>query len=843
MQNTWKEIYKIWSAQQLREELGLWADIEIPEIKQTIEFTREEWMQLKNEISDKDWLWISEVLKTILEQKLRQSTDISQKSVIERTWIKADALRNKVGEWIRLENWNHDKEILVQQSSAQYQSQEQPKPNTDGTQSETSLIEKWKEWASEHPILATWAALWTVFVWYKAISWLFWWDESSSHHESSKWDWDEKEGFIDWLLEKIWIKWDYAKWAKKLWVLWLVVAAWIWLFMWKDKIEEYWEKAKEYFGFENEDIKNAFANFSKLASANGNKVEIKPEVIKKIKWEKIKDFISIRGKITSTIQDYAKQWMNYILPDVVKKLWISADEGELKQIESLQVYLENEIKEWRLTVSDETTIGDLVYKLSGNAKLISEADKNLSHKIVLWKWAEEPTKQNAEEYDWASPYPVLTSRTYQLYYWVFAPWNKMSLVEKNYIMSYWPKFWDKFWKDTDFISARKSLPWLENEYKLLAERVWPLTKEESSLLVLLEQRIQSIKAWPKAFKEFNLLFAQWPEVFLSRVDKLWADIEARSLGLGNRDKLRNWDIQQFKDTYLQHERLLREQNAIVWKLNDEIWEIDKQIATATNSNDIIRLKAIKDWKLEQIIKIEENVTIMTEKFVKYQEHAVPLLKNEKWIKLTLAWWIKTFKWQEIDSISHLKINPEKQFFRLGSLKWAVVLTWLWIGASAYLSMDKDGKIDWKQVLATWKRIGAWFIPIYWTKLDLEDAIHSFKSGDMLWWAANSAAFVASLAWDVLLWISIAGSLWIWTPVGLAAKAGTWTIRGALKSWIAWIEASKLVKATKTTAMAGTFTALALWVWVPIASWAFNSEWKIEKQDHSNINRTDIDYID
>lgn len=853
MQNNWKEIYKkienIWD---LKRELNLWESVVLPEIEQAITFTREEWQQLQNDIKGQEWFQIADIIKAKLSEKIKLSTAAQESSIRARTGMRTEALKENVDKWTnspRIQS-GQGREIP---SVNNIQQQNTSEATTSTTQSSPSITEHPWEWAKEHPILATWALLWTTIIWYKAFSWMFW-GESNKASWDKKDEWWDKEGFVDWILDHLWIKWDYAKWAKKLWVLWLVVAAWIWLFMWKDKIGEFlWKIPGLSWFFENKEMKAAYENFAKTVSAGGNKFEVKPDIIKKVKWEKIKDFISIKGQITATIQNGFKQWFNFVLPDVAKNLWVSADENELKQIEALQIYLDKEIKEWRLKVSDETTIEDLIKKLSGNTELVQEADKDISHKIIIWwvLWDSNLPKdwekwgKKEEEWQWASPYPVLAARTYQLYYGVFAPWNKMSLIEKNYVMSYWPKLGGRFWKDTDFISARKSLPGLENEYRLLTEKAWSLTKDEAAGLVLLEQRIQSIKAWPKAFKDFTLLVAQWPEAFLGRVDKLWADIEASTWALNSRDKLRNWDVQKFKESYLQHEALLKEKNLIVWKLTDEIWDIDKQIATATNSSEMIRLKWIREWKVAQLATIENNVKVMTANFAKYQEQAIPLLKNEKWVKLTLAGWVKQFRWHEIDKLEHIKTSPEKQFFRLGSYKWALVLTWLWIGASAYLSMDKDGKIDGKQVWSTTKRIGAWFVPVYWTYLDWKDIIHSLKQGDMLWCAANSAAFIASLAWDVLLGVSIAGSFWLWTPAGIAAKTGTGTIRSAIKWWAAWMEATKATKAAKAlkvTATAWIWAALALGVWVPIASWALNSEWKVEQWDHTKIDPKETEYL-
>lgn len=113
MQNNWTEI-EIWSAWDLRRELNIGFNITIPEITQTIKFTREEWQQLKDEIKNKEWFQISEIIKLKLSEKIKLSTAAQESSIRARTGMRTEALKENVDKETDLQRIHEaqSKEIL-----------------------------------------------------------------------------------------------------------------------------------------------------------------------------------------------------------------------------------------------------------------------------------------------------------------------------------------------------------------------------------------------------------------------------------------------------------------------------------------------------------------------------------------------------------------------------------------------------------------------------------------------------------------------------------------------------------------------------------------------------------
>lgn len=89
-------IHTIKTKEELKNKLGLWVNINIPEFKQTLEFTQSELDELKESIIKKPNNEIFEILKDKIKEKTSLSTKVQWEAIVAEAWLKKDMLRQNV---------------------------------------------------------------------------------------------------------------------------------------------------------------------------------------------------------------------------------------------------------------------------------------------------------------------------------------------------------------------------------------------------------------------------------------------------------------------------------------------------------------------------------------------------------------------------------------------------------------------------------------------------------------------------------------------------------------------------------------------------------------------------
>jgi hypothetical protein len=631
--------------------------------------------------------------------------------------------------------------------------------------------------------------------------------------------------------------------AKRMWFFWLIVAGIWWAFFWKDKIKEYFDKILWFFWVESKEEKEAYEKFAKKILDSEWK-EVKSETLKKFKWEKVKDIISwtwfftsifemVKNKVydIAPLPDFTKTWL--------KNKWIS-NIDELKELSYIRDYLIKKEKNKELSYWDDTTLESVIKMDSWEEKLKKQVkDSTL---VINWAWIIPwiiPWENSSSQESWKNndsdiwnPWVILSARTYQLWHWTIKPFIKMDSIQKGFVLNSISWFFDHFnknFKNKEFTEVKKLLPEIEGEFEVLKSLPNP-SEAEILKMTYLDRQINAIKWWKNAYKEFVLLVDKWPEGFIRHIESIDTSRLSNLNDLKSIKNITAKNIKEFWNISREIQKVMDDKEILVKGI---IWEIEtlnleklKLIEESTkwvdNSARIAQINnevLSKNWN---IWDIQQKVKGLFEEFkAKNEKHFVDLLKSKKDLKL--FWKIKEAMWRDLE-IKDFDIDTEKKFFRFWTYKWALILTWIWAWVTAFTSKNKDWSVNWSEIWHTAWRVWAWFIPLVWTWRDAIDAYKAFSKGDIKWWIANTWAFVASAAWDILLWISLFSPAWI------AAKAGSAVIRTAIKEFIIWwTKTTKILRGTVVW-----WTAVAVWFSVePLISYVLNWD-KLEQSNTTDL---------
>lgn len=619
--------------------------------------TEQKWQKLKDWLAPQDSQRIVEIFKD-------EDPKLKEKLIIN---ARLDNLEQRI---------DNKTQPVVPQSPQSAPEAKQPEKK------EASITEHPLDWARENKLEAWLWVAWTVIagaVWYKLFTWMF---------SSSKWGEDTKKdekwnGFFDWIGKELHIPWFVTEWLKHWWILGAIVALWAGLFLWKDKVKEWFSK----YGPESKEMKEAYESFTKTVSESGAKVSVKSETIKKIKTENVKAFIDPTNSVISNLKNKWK-WLFW------KALWFFwrsdvAEMADLKEedtteLEAVKAYLTDRVKNKKdLAIWEKTTIEDVVKAMSGNSELKAEVDKDSSHKVELitgtaalaavWTVAAlvpwqvnaaktDEKKDHKNEYTWSMP-AIIWARVYQWYHGVQKPYNSLSVGEKNIlkwsIRDIFSRITSIFGnKNYDFKQAQSSLWGLEellasqNNSNLdeKAKLIWQefesgkwihpkfqninlknanltpeqyyrfLAEQEHNLsITTIESEINAIKWWPETFKNFQLSKVN-PETFLERLH--W--IENRRYMMFQKMTWANvveaGEWKNFGQMSRELNNVINEKNSVVWSIT---WEVDKLTKeyqnTSTSPARKIQIETEVKWHLNKIKGIEDELRAVTNRFVTQNE--------------------------------------------------------------------------------------------------------------------------------------------------------------------------------------------------------------------------------
>lgn len=837
--NKTQDIIRITNSEEFKAKLDIPMDYNIPEFREVLEFTKNELEELKLNIKNKDKNEVFGIINSTIIKKIENKKKIEWKSVESLTWAKMDILKTQVTP----NSWSDKKPNNT------------PKVNNNNVEWNTaSNIHNKKEIVSSNAMdivkngLLIW---WVAVVGYKAISWMF--GDSKDGEENQKQEW-----FVDSVLDKIWLKWDFAKWTKWFGIFWLIGAIGASLFMWTDKLGEYAEKIGGWFWWESKEKKETVAKAVEVLAKE--KYPVSENVIRKLekKWITINDikwpFYTKIKSVLAWIWGFV--WSN--IPDFIKgQLWMDFTQEEVKELENLGKYItDNKIQAWK-----NATITELCKAIKNDWKY--EDSKDPEKNVQIWKetiamnesgekWKLEqnwqaPNKNTDKQPDilsqgiWADPMGVLSARMYQFKYGFFDSYVKMSDLEKKHFSDTVGLVFNKYKPTYSHADAKANLPNLTTEFESLSEKITNKTAtiEEELKHIMLHDEIKAIKDWSEAFDTFKLAN---PEEFITRVKQLEVDQAENLKNLKRQNGRYNMtEHEEFQKIVKEYNTLLDHQDNAASKLDEEIKIIDEKIRASTNPGEIQKLESLKLEKNTKLAEVTESAKKLHVNFLESNKSRLAQAMSSEWVRK--RWDIFGLKMKTSTDISELSIAPKRKFFRFWTFKWAIVFTCIWAWLSAYNSKKETWKIDMDKVKATWWRVWAGFVPLYWTYLDARDAVESVKSWDILWTVANTGAFTASLAGDILLWISVAWTMWLGTPVWVGAK---WIFAG-LRWAIKWLKMSKEATAmakvgniAKVGAIGWTVVTLWAWIVVPLVSYWINKYWNLEEQDISKIDQQEFE---
>lgn len=822
--------------------------------------TEDKWKKLK------EWLDTSESQK-IVEIFEKEDPKIKEKLIID----------DRLAELQKRTSESSAAESLRSSQQSIHNPDTSPKSNNGHTS--PSITENPIEWAKENKLAASWIALWTAVIWYYAISKLFW--DSPSKSDDKKSD-DKKEGFIDWALEKAWIKWDYLKWAKWFWILWVLTAVGIWLFMWKDKITEYWWNISDFFGWESSE--NREARIKTQEVLKNWWFEVSDDLLKKARKSDIsaRTFTSsyywtVKGVLTAI---WDMTWDK--IPGYIKeKLWMDYTKEELEELLKIQEYLKKEtIKPW-----ENATLEDVFLAIAAGWTYINEKDPTRNVFIgteAVEEAAKDPqlTEPEVKEQSaWYLP-PILGARAYQFYHWTYKPYNNLNLNEKNIFKGALANFFSR--KDQDFKAAKKNLPNLENElealktqniqektniirqefdsWKWVHAKYWridnvlldphneykkilwyegkvfqPLTpeshdfamkyyqylaeQEHSIISTAIENEIKAIKGWPELYKKFSALRLT-PEKFIERL----SDIEFRRV---NNFRSMTWanslDAAEWKNFIAMWQELnwtINEKNLVIGKIASEIWELSKEFNNpSTSPARKAELELATKNKLWEIKSIEDEARKLVNRFV---------TENEKqMVNILDTTNKKTLKHSFLGFFERLKWNTKaKDLFDLELVS----------PEKKFLRFSLSW--TWNKIMLIW--IWAWVLLSAWDwdkkEIDSENLKHTAKrvwawfipvygtyldAKDM----AHSFAKWEMLGWFANMWAMVAS--WAWDLL-LAMSFIPWFAPFGIW-WKMWLSALRwtLKSWVAVKAISEAPEVLATWkVAMTLENWLWKVSWQL-----------------
>ncbi|EKE26633.1 MAG: hypothetical protein ACD_4C00218G0001, partial [uncultured bacterium (gcode 4)] len=316
-----------------------------------------------------------------------------------------------------------------------------------------------------------------------------------------------------------------------------------------------------------------------------------------------------------------------------------------------------------------------------------EVNKDSSHKVELaavwtviawWEWkVSEDSGDNKEMPDTWNSGVILWARTYQLWHSTIRPFENMNTLEQNHII--WRLKWI-FSRDPikkDFAIASSEISKLEKEFEILKNKANP-SIDELVDITFKESKINAIKAWPQAYREFLILVERGPEIFIKNIEDLDVSRIKNADFLKSSKRLRAGDINEFKRIQAEVQILMDDEWVLVKWIQ---WEIDMLSKEKLNLSNEMRTKWIDHSakiseidnsilkKSKNIWDIEERVKLLFGQFKNQNERFLVDQMINNWAKLKTSGRYKELIWRDLE-LNDLKIQPDKKIFRFWTYKWA-----------------------------------------------------------------------------------------------------------------------------------------------------------------------------
>lgn len=734
------EKYIIRNQDELKTHLDLGFDVFIPNFDKEIELTRNELDELKEKIkkSRENKEKIASIFKDTITRYKREKKESIEQTVSDTAWVRVDRLKQEMPTKFRDDPWNRAKE---------------------------NKLDAW---------LKLW---WTLLVWYvgyRLFSWIFWWNkvQKDESKESAK-DW-----FIDLALEKIWLKWEFAKWAKSLWIFWVVLAALGWAYIWMDKVSEYFDRIRNAIWIESKEEKEANEKFAKKIFESENKT-VNPLTLKKIKWDKVLDLISWTWFFWNIL------WLikNAFIPDslmpLLKDRWISSID-ELKEISYVMDYLKKKKEKGELKVWANTTIWDVI-KMDSWIEKLQKQVKDPDLKIAwVWatawvvdrEWTTSPETSEWQDWTWEKPDHASIEEAKKWPWMAFLLWNESTGEDRTLasrILEYaWKSiFFERLYNNyLKFNSIDIGWTKLEKMKKIYSKNdtfwyTWSLSK-----MIKVEER------W-------------WIQWLLSSLQETRNPAKIRTIKKEIDTYLR--EVQKFEKSFALHVRESKVKPSVLRDNVDEVREFDRLKQEEIKIwNEIHETSKKFDDEIIELRKTETDPKTLATKEAEIRKRYSEALHWPNWKMAELRNTQKEMmsnlesiaSWDSVKAKDFLKANKDR--LKKSSLPWwKVWLALLWLTAwSMALTWFQD-----KEKLAyIWAEAVWWFVPFLNVWLDFRQMVtwNDFAWDKLAWWERWWLA-PAFLVLDTI-W-SLAVVSWIWSVAWVPILAWSW----ALKSmrWVKW----------------------------------------------------------
>lgn len=792
MQSKSPEKYTIHNQDELKAHLSLDFEVFIPRFEKEIELTQNELDKLKKKITEnkENKERIEAIFKeTILEYK-KEKNDIVSKSVSERAWVQVEKLREEMPQTYQI-------------------SQNEWDINYNGTSSKSKV--KFKEnpleWAKENKASATllWLWVWLIwFTWYKLLGSIFSLSEVKKDENKE----NAKEWFIDFALEKIGIKGELANWAKKFWIFGLVVWALWWAYFWMDKVSELFDKAKNFFWFENKEEKEANEKFAKEVSDseyNSKKTTINPDTLKQLKDKKAKDILNWTWVIWTLLNNWLSKWADSIwLNKTLLNVLNFSSEINLEEVLAIKEYLKTKVDKKEIEIWDNTTIWDIIKMHSWNDKLQKQVkDPDLK---VVWAW-------------------IAT--------WIVA-WESNPTPEAN-------EWQDWLWitPDNASVEEAKKWPWIgfllwneaTGEDRTLASRVlefaWKSLYYERLYNTYL--KFNSIDIWWKKLDKMKAIYNHnnthwytWSLAKIIKVEEKWwiqrllADLQETTDPNKIKSIKKNIDshlreIEKFEKAFSKHVRESKLKWSILRDTMDEAQEFNRLKDDELRIwNEIHDLSKKFDDEIIELRKTETDPKALATKEAEIRKKYSEALNWPNWRMIELRN-IQKEMISNLEVIANWDSARSKEFLEAnkGRIKksslpwWKIWLALMWITAwSVALTWFQD-----KEKLAyMWAEVVWWFIPFLNVWLDFKQIAtwKDFAWDTLAWWERWGLA-PAFLVLDTVG--SLAVATWIWSALWIPILAWSWALKGM--RWVKWW--AKIAKEVKDAEKVANWAHLAQWI--------------------------------